>query len=143
MSSSINKSNQTNHLNLIKIANELSNANHVNNVDGIKMNVYENINLINETDDLSNCKNTQHENYLESVKNENDSIQINKTKRSIKKKSKIFLFCAKVIKIMFSSIGLVGLVFIYSTVGALMFQILEQHEELRLCEGKLSFDKLI
>lgn len=139
MSTNTNKFNQTDQLNLMNIAKELSNANHLNNVDSKKMNIYENINLVNETDDLSNCKNTQHRNYLDinNIKNEKNSIQSNTTKRPIKKKSKIFIFCAKVIKIMFSSIGLVGLVFIYSTVGALMFQILEQHEELRLCEGKL------
>jgi hypothetical protein len=101
------------------------------------MNIYENINLINETDDLSNCKNSKNGIYLDtnSIKNEKNSNQFNTTKRSCKKKSKIFILCAKAIKVMFSSIGLVGLVFIYSTVGALMFQILEQHEELRLCEG--------
>lgn len=41
----------------------------------------------------------------------------------------------KLIKMAFSTVGLIGVVFLYSTLGALMFQLLEQHEELRLCEG--------
>lgn len=47
-----------------------------------------------------------------------------------------------IIKLMFSTIGLVLVVFLYSVLGALMFQLLEQHEELRLCEeGKAKFEK--
>jgi hypothetical protein len=51
------------------------------------------------------------------------------------KKSLSTSICTKLIKLMFSNVGLVLVVFLYSTFGALMFQLLEQHEELRLCEG--------
>lgn len=50
-------------------------------------------------------------------------------------RSRRMMFLAKLIKLMFSNIGLIMGVFIYSTLGALMFQLLERHEELRLCEG--------
>ena len=48
----------------------------------------------------------------------------------------------KLFKLCFSTIGLVLVVFAYSFLGALMFQLLEQHEELRMCEeGKAKYDK--
>ena len=50
-------------------------------------------------------------------------------------RSRRMRFFAKLIKLMFSNIGLIMGVFLYSTLGALMFQLLERHEELRLCEG--------
>ena len=48
-------------------------------------------------------------------------------------KKKLSLF-KLIMKFTFSNFGLVLVVCIYATVGALVFQLLEQHEELRLCE---------
>jgi hypothetical protein len=48
----------------------------------------------------------------------------------------------RMMKLMFSTLGLVLVVFLYSILGALMFQILEQHEELRMCEeGRNKYNK--
>jgi hypothetical protein len=41
----------------------------------------------------------------------------------------------QIMKLLGSTFGLVFAVFVYSLLGAFMFQLLEQHEELRLCEG--------
>ena len=43
-------------------------------------------------------------------------------------------FIKRFMKLMFSSIGLVLVVALYAVFGALMFQLLEYHEELRICE---------
>lgn len=42
--------------------------------------------------------------------------------------------CKRVFKFLFSHIGLVGMVMIYTVLGGLLFELLEQHEEKRLCE---------
>jgi potassium channel subfamily K, invertebrate len=42
--------------------------------------------------------------------------------------------CKRMFKFLFSHIGLVGMVIIYTVLGGLLFEILEQHEEKRLCE---------
>jgi hypothetical protein len=55
-------------------------------------------------------------------------------RRASSKTPKSITCCTRIIKLMFSNVGLVLAVFIYSTAGALMFKLLEQHEELRLCE---------
>jgi hypothetical protein len=55
--------------------------------------------------------------------------------RFTNKKRKIFKLCVSHFKSFFSNVGLVLLVFFYSTLGALMFQLLEQHEEIKICEG--------
>lgn len=45
--------------------------------------------------------------------------------------------CKRVSKFLFSHIGLVAMVIIYSIAGAFLFQLLEQHEEAKTCqEGK-------
>lgn len=66
--------------------------------------------------------------------------KIDSLQKTIKIKKPYWLrICTKLIRLAFSNVGLIAVVFIYSTVGALMFQLLEQHEELRLCEGNSSF----
>lgn len=45
--------------------------------------------------------------------------------------------CKRVSKFIFSHIGLVAMVVIYSVAGSFLFQLLEQHEEAKMCqEGK-------
>lgn len=43
-------------------------------------------------------------------------------------------FCKRILKFLFSHIGLVGMVILYSVAGGFLFELLEQHEEKRLCE---------
>ena len=61
--------------------------------------------------------------------------EISKTDTSIKKVNQKAKYCKLLIKFMFSNVGLIIGLFSYSSIGALMFQLLEQHEELRICEG--------
>lgn len=73
---------------------------------------------------------------IDPVENDTEKTrQLNTQSSRRSKKSKGLICCTRIIKLMFSNVGLVLVVFLYSTVGALMFQLLEQHEELRLCEG--------
>lgn len=62
-----------------------------------------------------------------------------KLNRKKQPKSYTILICTKILKLMFSNVGLILVVFLYSTFGALMFQLLEQHEERRLCEGNFDY----
>lgn len=64
-------------------------------------------------------------------------LQQSFTRTRATKKSQSSLFCNQIVKLLFSNVGLVLVVFLYSTFGALMFQLLEQHEEFRLCEGMI------
>ena len=65
--------------------------------------------------------------------------EISKTDTSIKKVNQKAKYCKLLIKFMFSNVGLIIGLFSYSSIGALMFQLLEQHEELRICEGIVFF----
>lgn len=73
-----------------------------------------------------------------------DATEAAATSRSVvhkrpKKPTSFYSIVTKLFRLAFSNVGLIAAVFIYSTLGALMFQLLEQHEELRLCEGSLNF----
>ncbi len=68
---------------------------------------------------------------------ENEETDSDEEKRGDKPKVKWYI---QLVKLMSSTIGLVFVVFLYAFLGALMFQLLEQHEELRLCEGNFKSD---
>ncbi|CAF0736123.1 unnamed protein product [Brachionus calyciflorus] len=69
--------------------------------------------------------------------NQNPSILVEPTEKIIKKKNS-----KSIHKLLINNICLILAVVIYSVFGALMFQILERHEELRRCEeGKAKFNK--
>lgn len=71
----------------------------------------------------------------------NQNGDLNKSKLSRKKSSRSIKSFKNIIKILFSNITFVIAVILYSSIGAFVFQILEQHEEIRLCEeGKVKFD---
>lgn len=88
--------------------------------ENLKLTDVENFNKVS---DESNLVNAQHQN--------------NKTTASNKKVNQKARYCKLLIKFMFSNVGLIIGLFSYSSIGALMFQLLEQHEELRICEGIL------
>lgn len=43
-------------------------------------------------------------------------------------------FCKKISKFLFSHIGLVVIVIVYAVLGGFLFELLEQHKEIELCE---------
>ncbi len=63
---------------------------------------------------------------------QNENSKTDTSKKKVNQKAK---YCKLLIKFMFSNVGLIIGLFSYSSIGALMFQLLEQHEELRICEG--------
>lgn len=87
----------------------------------------------------SNCTPNPHEDTKQNKKqNENckqDDAYAQIVNANKKPKPKSVRVCTQIFKYTFSSVGLILVVFLYSFLGALMFQVLEQHEELRLCEG--------
>jgi len=71
-----------------------------------------------------------------------DRYSDNYSRKSCESKAskKKFSLIKTIMRLTFSNVGLVTIVVIYTCLGALMFRLLEQHEELRLCEagkGKL------
>ncbi len=104
-----------------------------NSISSIKMNTYLDVDCELERASLKHSETSHAQNRDGKRSGEPFSYS---SKNLFKKKTSCLFYFAKLTKVMFSSVGLVALVFVYSTVGAFMFQILEQHEEIRMCEGK-------
>ena len=95
--------------------------------------------MMNSEKDLDNAIQTTS-NQLTEINTTADLID-SKTVISLEKSNKESLL-KLTMKLTFSNFGLVLTVVIYACLGALMFQLLEQHEELRLCEeGKNKYMK--
>ena len=94
-------------------------------------------------DGLSAATTTKSNNLSPTGVEQRESFEEYETRRASERKKRLaarpysIKIITAIIKLAFSNIGLIAVVFIYSTVGALMFQLLEQHEELRLCEGQI------
>ena len=58
------------------------------------------------------------------------TVALNSTKKDKNRKG----CCKRITKFLFSHIGLVGMVIIYAVLGGFLFELLERHEEMRLCE---------
>ena len=94
---------------------------------------------------------TQYSNIITSINQNNNNAQTIETitattsRKSVEASKQVKQAkCYKnVLKYMFSNVGLIIVLFSYTSVGALMFQLLEQHEEMRLCEGELIFIRII
>lgn len=91
-----------------------------------------------ETFSIKNNKPTNETNKL--IDNlHNDDLNEIKPKR--KKSSRSIKSFKNIAKTLLSNIAFVIAVILYSSIGAFVFQILEQHEEIRLCEeGRVKFD---
>jgi hypothetical protein len=89
-----------------------------------------------------NIDSKKHDKYGSS-KFENVSL-VSKNKKSQRKLSRppTVSIRKRIVKLVFSNAGLLVFFSVYICVGALLFKLLEQHEELRLCEeGKGKFTK--
>jgi hypothetical protein len=99
--------------------------------------------VINPKDETVKLNNIEIDNKIENDANNNLSStlansqndELNKSTSNVRKVNKKALYCKLLIKFMFSNVGLIIGLFSYTSIGALMFQLLEQHEELRICEG--------
>lgn len=65
-----------------------------------------------------------------------DAKGLNKINKVKIKRSNSKTKVATIFKTLLSNIAFVTAVILYSSIGAFVFQILEQHEEIRLCEGE-------
>ena len=95
------------------------------------------LNTINKFKYETKKKRTDRNGYLvpsnlKSIQTQNSNVLDNNKEDKVENDKKI----SKGLKrLLITNICLIFAVIIYSSLGALMFQLLEQHEELRRCEG--------
>jgi len=90
---------------------------------------------LNSSEIDNKIENDANNNLASTLTNSQNNDEVDKSASNVRKVNKKALYCKLLIKFMFSNVGLIIGLFSYTSIGALMFQLLEQHEELRICEG--------